>query len=66
MATWGVVTVRAEAGYGTIRPGDLLTSSPTPGHAMRALEALPGTLLGKALDGLEAGMGPIRMVVLLR
>jgi hypothetical protein len=66
VASYGIVTVRADAGYGAIRPGDLLTTSATPGHAMRAMDALPGTLAGKALDGLEAGTGTIRMVVLLR
>jgi hypothetical protein len=66
VASWGVVLVRADAAYGSIRPGDLLTTSPTAGHAMRAMETLPGTLLGKALEGLESGRGSIRMVVLLR
>ncbi len=66
VASFGVATVRADAGYGAILPGDLLTASPTPGHAMRAFETLPGTLVGKALDGLDAGTGTIRIVVLLR
>ncbi len=59
-------TVRADAGYGEIRPGDLLVSSPTPGHAMRAFEIVPGTVIGKAIDPLEAGTGEIRVLVMPR
>jgi hypothetical protein len=66
VATFGVVSLNADAGYGSIRAGDLLVSSSTPGHAMRALELLPGTLLGKALEPLETGTGTIRVLVTLR
>ncbi|HKQ63282.1 MAG TPA: hypothetical protein VJS92_18480 [Candidatus Polarisedimenticolaceae bacterium] len=62
----GVVTCKVDAGYGAIRPGDLLTSSPTPGHAMRADDPRPGTVLGKALQPLESGMGTIAVLVMLR
>ncbi len=41
-----------DAAYGTIKVGDLLTSSPTPGHAMRADDPKPGTIVGKALQPL--------------
>lgn len=58
--------VRADAGYGAIRPGDLLASSPTPGHVMRAADPLPGTVVGKALESLEVGTGQIRVLVLPR
>ncbi len=58
--------VRADAGYGEIRAGDLLVSSPTPGHAMRALDAATGTVVGKALEPLETGTGRIRVLVLVR
>jgi hypothetical protein len=61
-----VATVRADAGYGAIRAGDLLVSSPAPGAAMRAGSAPPGTLLGKAIDPLESGLGTIRILVVLR
>jgi hypothetical protein len=66
VSSCGVAVARVDAGYGAIRPGDLLTTSPTPGHAMRAVEVRPGSLLGKAVDGLESGTGTIRMVVLVR
>ncbi len=66
VALAGTVRVKADAGYGAIKAGDLLASSPTPGHAMRAGSPEPGTVLGKALEGLEAGTGLIRMLVMLR
>jgi hypothetical protein len=43
-----------------------LVTSPTPGHAMRALEAGSGAILGKALDSLETGMGSIRVLLVTR
>ena len=66
VATYGVVPCRADAAYGNIRPGDLLASSPTPGHAMRAAGSDAGTILGKALEPLEAGTGTIRVLVMPR
>ena len=47
--------VKADASYGTILPGDLLVASPTPGHAMRAVAPLPGTIVGKAAEPLDVG-----------
>jgi len=66
VALAGRVPVKVDAGYGSIRAGDLLTSSPTPGHAMRADDPKPGTIIGKALEGLDAGTGKIRALVMLR
>lgn len=66
VALTGLVECRADAGYGAIRVGDLLTASPTPGHAMRALEIVPGTILGKAAEPLEVGMGTIKVLVMPR
>jgi hypothetical protein len=63
----GVVPVKASAENGPIRPGDLLVASSTPGHAMRASTHPPiGTVIGKALEPLEAGTGLIRMLVILQ
>ena len=62
----GIVVARVDAGYGAIRPGDLLSSSPTVGHAMRADDARPGTIVAKALERLDSGKGRIRVLVLLR
>jgi hypothetical protein len=62
----GVVFTKVDAGYGSIRSGDLLTTSPTEGHAMRANDPLPGVVLGKAIDPLDTGTGLIRVLVMLR
>ena len=54
---------------GEIKPGDLLTSSSIPGHAMKADSntAPAGTIIGKALTGLEKGKkGMIEIFVMLR
>ncbi len=66
MALSGVVFCKVDTDYGSIRPGDLLTTSPTPGHAMRAGDPQPGTILGKALEPLDAGTGLIKVLVMLR
>jgi hypothetical protein len=74
VALIGVVPVKvtAEAESGAVHPGDLLTTSATPGHAMRAephiVEGVAiyptGTILGKALEPLEYGIGVIRALVM--
>jgi hypothetical protein len=54
---------------GTIRPGDMLTTSGTPGHAMRVGpkdEAPPGAILGKAMSSLENGRGLVLVLVNLQ
>ena len=67
----GVVTlgafkaIRVDASHGSILPGDLLVSSPTPGHAMRAADPAPGTIIGKALGSLEEGQGSIPILITL-
>jgi hypothetical protein len=67
VAQSGRVKVKVDAQFGAIAPGDLLVSSPTPGHAMRSVPMVlgetqihrPGTLIGKALEGLDTGQGEI-------
>jgi len=58
--------VRVDASHGAIRPGDLLVSSTTPGYAMRADSPAPGTVIGKALEALDAGKGTIAVMVTLQ
>jgi hypothetical protein len=67
LAVSGIVPVKASAENGPIRAGDLLTSSASPGHAMRCegLELCFGRVIGKALEPLPAGMGSIRILVSL-
>ena len=68
VALSGRVYVKADAQYGAIRPGDMLTTSDTPGHAMKASdrERTPGAVLGKAMSGLEEGQGQVLVLVTLQ
>ncbi len=66
VALAGIVGCRVDAAFGAIWPGDLLVTSPTHGHAMRADSPLPGTMLGKALEPLAEGTGTINVLVMLR
>jgi hypothetical protein len=67
LAVVGVVPVKASVENGPIQPGDLLVASATPGHAMKAGPNPPvGTVLGKALEGLDEGTGVIQMLVMLQ
>lgn len=53
---------------GPIVPGDLLTSSATPGHAMKVVDrgAANGAILGKAMSSLESGRGLVLVLVALQ
>jgi hypothetical protein len=66
VALYGLAVVNADASHGAILPGDLLVSSPTPGHVMRATVAAPGTVVGKALEPIETGTGSIQVLVMQR
>jgi hypothetical protein len=65
VALSGIARCKVDATFGAIMPGDLLVSSPTPGHAMREASPLPGTVVGKALEPLASGHGSIRILVML-
>jgi hypothetical protein len=60
------VAVKVDAGFGAVEPGDLLVSSLTPGHAMRADRPETGTVVGKALSSLERGTGTVPILVALQ
>jgi hypothetical protein len=66
LAIVGVAPVKACTENGAIEPGDLLVTSSTPGHAMKASKAMPGTILGKALGTLKSGRGVISVLVTLQ
>jgi hypothetical protein len=67
VAIVGIVPCKVTAENGPIQRGDLLVASSTPGHAMRAGADPPvGTLIGKALEGLEEGTGLIQILVTLQ
>ena len=51
---------------GPIEVGDLLTTSSTPGYAMKATDPKIGTILGKALEPLRSEKGKIIVLVTLQ
>jgi hypothetical protein len=68
VALVGRVYVWADASYGSIEPGDLLTTSDTPGHAMKVTdyERAKGAIIGKAMSSLEEGRGLVLVLVTLQ
>lgn len=68
VALSGRVYVQADASSGAIKPGDLLTTSDTPGHAMKVGDPTraQGAILGKAMTGLKAGKGTVLVLVTLQ
>jgi hypothetical protein len=68
IALLGKVYCRVDSQYSSIEVGDLLTSSPTAGHAMKAADPFKalGAVLGKALRPLEEGQGLIPILVALQ
>jgi hypothetical protein len=68
LAVLGVVPAKASTENGPIRPGDLLTTSSLPGHAMRCdgVERCFGRTVGKALTGLSAETGVVTLLVMLQ
>ncbi len=68
VALTGRVYTLAEAWNGPIRPGDLLTTSGTPGHAMRVTDhaKAQGAIIGKAMSPLNEGSGLVLVLVSLQ
>ena len=66
LALTGIVPVKVTDEGGPIRPGDLLVSSSTPGHAMRWAGDGPCScaFLGKALEPMTAGTGLILVLLM--
>ena len=64
----GKVYCKVDAQYGSIDVGDLLTTSSTPGHAMKAADPLKafGAVIGKALRPLAEGQGLIPILIALQ
>ncbi len=54
---------KVDATKAPIAVGDLLTSSPTPGHAQKATAPKIGSIIGKALEPLAKGTGSIAVFV---
>ena len=68
ISVMGKVACRADATHGSIRVGDLLTTSPTTGCAMKAADSSRafGSIIGKALSPLEEGEDLVKMLISLQ
>ncbi len=68
VALSGRVFALVDATKHPVRPGDLLTTSETPGHAMKAVDRAmaQGAILGKAMTPLLEGRGLVLVLVSLQ
>lgn len=74
VAIVGIVPTKVTGENGPIKPGDLLTTSSVPGHAMKASPTVlngtriypTGTIIGKALESFKGGQGVIKILVTLK
>jgi len=65
VALCGRVPCKVDADIAPIAPGDLLTTSPTRGHAQKAADPSQavGAIIGKALEARDSGRGEILVFV---
>jgi hypothetical protein len=68
LALTGKVWCKIDADYAPVELGDLLTTSPTPGHAMNAGDPRRafGAVIGKALRSLPSGRSLVPILVALQ
>ena len=68
IALMGKVYCKVDASNSSIQIGDLLTTSPKKGHAMKADDPYKafGTVIGKALGSIKEGLGIIPVLVALQ
>jgi hypothetical protein len=68
VALTGRVYCWGDASHGAIEVGDLLTTSTTPGHAMKATDTAKaqGAIIGKAMTTLKSGKGLVLVLVNLQ
>ncbi|MGH9851813.1 MAG: hypothetical protein ACREBD_18405 [Blastocatellia bacterium] len=68
VALSGRVYVWVDATRHAVKPGDLLTTSATPGHAMKAgnPQRAQGAIIGKAMTGLKSGKGLVLALITLQ
>lgn len=74
ITTTGRVKIKVDATRAPVRIGDLLVTSDREGYAMKSEPIsvggrqfhAPGTLLGKALEPLEKGVGEILVLLSLQ
>ena len=67
LALTGKAWCKVDADCGAVDIGDMLTTSPTPGHAMLATDPTRsfGAVIGKALGSLSSGRGLVPVLVAL-
>ena len=65
VALLGKVYCKVDANFGAVEMGDLLTTSPNLGHAMKATDHLKafGAVIGKAMRSLPSGQGLIPRLI---
>ena len=68
VALTGRVYCHVDASFGAIEPGDLITTSSTPGHGMKVgdHDQAQGAIIGKAMTGLKEGRGLVLVLVSLQ
>ncbi len=66
LAVVGIVPCKVSAENGPVRAGDLLVTSATAGHAMRADDPKVGTIVGKALQDMTGKTDRITVLVTLQ
>ncbi|MCH8149468.1 MAG: hypothetical protein IH987_16045, partial [Planctomycetes bacterium] len=68
IALSGRVWTLCDASLGVIKPGDLLTTCDTPGHAMKVTNhtRAQGAIIGKAMTSLAEGKGLVLVLVSLQ
>ena len=68
VALTGRVYCWVDATHGAIEPGDLITTSDTPGHGMKVTDhtRAQGAIIGKAMTALPQGKGLVLMLVSLQ
>jgi hypothetical protein len=68
VALTGRVYCLVDAGRGAVMPGDLITTSDTPGHGMKVTDhaRAQGAIIGKAMTPLAAGRGLVLVLVSLQ
>src|SRR6185369_2845887 len=68
LALSGKVWCKVDADFSPVEVGDMLTTSSTPGHAMRASDPARafGAVIGKALGSLKSGRALVPVLVALQ
>ena len=68
LALSGRAWVRCDASHGPIAPGDLLTTSNSPGHAAKVVDhaRAQGAIIGKAMTRLDSGSGLVLVLISLQ